>query len=227
MSKSVRTVVVILSLLMMVAGVGCVALSRRATPASVDVKAKAYAVKSGIADVNDFDAWYPNVEQAGRLKLAVDAAHKVNQLELQQQIEQDNLQYSIHKNVVIKNYKTGLEREEQLFGEKGLLSLGLSLAGFGTLTGFVGLARKRPGDVTPQELGLAVEQATGKINGDLSEKEKQLIEVVKGVQKFIDTYRDTTDNKEAVMIKTLKELASKAQDTNTQVAVATIKKQIV
>jgi len=216
-----------LSLLMMVAGVGCVALSRKATPANVDTKAIAYVAESGLADANDFKAWYPNVEQAGRLKLAVDAAHKVNQLELQQQIEQDNLRYSIHKNVVIKNYKTGLEREEQLFGEKGLLSLGLSLAGFGTLTGFVGLARKRPGDVTPQELGLAVEQATGKTNGDLSEKEKQLVEVVKGVQKFIDTYKDTKDNKEAVMIKTLKELASKAQDTNTQVAVATIKKQIV
>lgn len=227
MGKNTRAIIVLIGLLCVIVGAGCVALSRRVTPADVDAKAKAYVIESGLADVNDFEAWYPNVEQAGRLKLAVDAAHEVNQLELQQEMEQDNLQYGIHKQVVTNNYKTGQAREELLFGEKGLLSLGLSMAGFGTLTGFIGLARKRPGDVTPQELGLAVEQATGKSNGDLTEKEKQLVEVVKGVQKFMDTYRDTTDNKEAVMVNNLKELCSKAQDTNTQVAVATIKKQLV
>lgn len=227
MSKGLRSLVIVMSLLCIIVGAGCVALSQRATPADVDAKAKAYVIESGLADANDFEAWYPNLEQAGKLKKAVDAAHEINQLELQQKMEQDNLRYNIHKEVVTNNYKNGQAREELLFGEKGLLSLGLSMAGFGTLTGFVGLARKRPGDVTPQELGLAVEQAVGKTNGDLTEKEKQLIEVVKGVQKYIDTYRDTTDNKEAVMINTLKELCSKAQDTSTQVAVATIKKQIV
>ena len=216
-----------LSLLLISAGVGCVAVSSKFTPTEVNEKAKRYAIDSGVADVNDFDAWWPNLHTALKLKKAVNVAHKVNIQKLQQAVAQEDLRYSIHTDVVSTDVKVGQSREELLFGEKGLLSLGLSMAGFGTLTGFVGLARKRPGDVTPQELGLAVDQAVGKTNGNLTEKEKQFVEVVKGVQKFIDTYRDTTNNKEAVMVNNLKELCSKAQDTSTQVAVATIKKQLV
>jgi len=223
MGKKLRVITVMLSLLLIVVGVGCVALSRKATPANVDEKAVAYVIESGLADANDFEAWYPNLEMAGKLKKAVDSAHEIKQQELLQKIEQDNLRYSIHKDVVANDYKAGQAREELLFGEKGLLSLGLSMLGFGTLTGFVGLMRKRPGDVTSQELGQAVEQATGKTNGALSEKEKQLVEVVKGVQKFMDTYK----NDHPVAIAALKELSDKAQDTNTQVAVATIKKNLL
>jgi hypothetical protein len=225
MSKGLRGFLIAVSILCIVVGAGCVALSSKMTPADVNKKAVKYAIDSGVADVNDFLAWWPNLEVALKLDKALDAAYEINVQKLKQELEREDLKYSIHKDAVLKDVKSGQAREDLLFGEKGLLTLGLSMAGFGTLTGFVGLARKRPGDVTSQELGLAVDQAIGKTNGDLTEKEKQLVEVVKGVQKFMDTYRDTTDNKEVVMINTLKELCSKAQDTNTQVAIATIKKQ--
>lgn len=222
-----RGLVVVLSLMLITIGVGCVALSTRITPANNNEKAIAYVVESGIADANDFKAWYPNLEIAEKLKKAVDDAYEVKIQELQQKMEREDLTYSIHKDVVANDSKAGRDREELLFGEKGLASLGLSMMGFGTLTGFVGLMRKRPGDVTSQEMEQVVAQTVGTTANELSEKEKQLVEVVKGVQKFINTYRDTTDNKEAVMIKTLKELSSKAQDISTQVAVAKIKKEVL
>lgn len=221
MGKRVRTIVVMLSLMLIATGIGCVAVSRHATPASIDQKAVWYVSSAGVAEPNDFKG-YPNLVKAERLEKGVDSAHDVIQLELEQKIQRDNLEYSIHKDVTANNRLVGEQREEMLFGEKGLLSLGLSLAGFGTLTGFVGLMRKRPGDVTSQEVEQVVSQATGKTAAELSEKEKQLIEVVKGVQKFIDTYKD----KEPEAVTSLKELSNKAQDTSTQVAVAKIKKEI-
>ncbi|MCK4814236.1 hypothetical protein KA005_00580 [bacterium] len=221
MGKSLRTIVVMLSLILIVAGVGCVALSRKVTPADVDAKAVAYVVKSGLADANDFKAWYPNVAMAGKLKKAVDDAHGINIQELQQEMEREDLKYSTHKDVVTNNYKLGQKREELLFGEKGLLSLGLSMAGIGTLTGFVGLMRKRPGDVTSQELEQVVAQSQGKTAVDLSEKEKQFVEVVKGVQKFMDTYKEKSPD----VVDGMKKLFNMVQDTSTQVAIAKVKKE--
>ena len=225
MVKRLRVSVIVLSLMLMGAGVGCVAASKCITLAKVDKSAVEYVVEAGVAEPNDFIGW-PNLLKVEKLEKSVDSAHKINRLELEQAIEAEDLEYSIHKDVVKEDKIAGLDREEAMFGEKGLLSLGLSLAGFGSLTGVVGLMRKRPGDVTSQELEQAVVQATGKTNGALSEKEKQLVDVVKGIQKFMNTYKDTSDNKEAVMLKELKIALDAKQDTNTQVAVAKIKKEI-
>lgn len=222
MSKSLRTVVVMLSLILIAAGAGCVALSRKVTPANNNKKAIAYVVESGIADANDFKAWYPNLEIAEKLEKAVDDAYEVKIQELQQKMEREDLKYSIHKDVVVSDKIAGQEREELLFGEQGLASLGLGMMGFGTLTGFVGLMRKRPGDVTAQEMEQVVAQSQGKTAVDLTEKDKQLVEIVKGIQKFINTFKDTAPE----AVAGLKELSDKAQDTSTQVAVAKIKKEI-
>jgi len=222
MSKKTSISIVMLSLMLIFAGVSCVALSRYVTPAEVDRKAVEYVVSTGIAEPNDFKG-YPNVDKAGKLKDGVDSAHEVIQLELEQMKEKDNLEYSIHKDVVTSNYKAGQEREEILFGEKGLVPLGLGMLGFGTLTGFAGLMRKRPGDVTSQDMEQAIAQATGKTADELSEKEKQLVEIVKGVQKFMNTYRD----KSPEILSNMKEAFDKTQDVSTQVAVARIKKQIL
>lgn len=219
MSKWTKGIMVVLSLVLISAGVGCVALSKHVTTAEIDSKCVAYVVEAGVADANEFTGW-PSLAKAEKLKAAVDCAYTVNMFELQQEMDGEDLKYNIHIAAATRNYKAGLKREEALFGEKGLIALGLSMAGFGTLTGFVGLARKRPGDVTPQEVTEVVSQATGKVNGDLSEKEKQLVEVVKGVQKFINTYSD----KQPETVSALKEICNKAQDVSTQVAVATIKK---
>lgn len=219
MSKVVQGFLVVVSLLCIVIGAGCVALSSKMTPTSVNKKAVKYVIESGVGDANDFEAWWPNLEIALKLDKALDAAYEVNVQKLKQELEREDLKYSIHKDVVGHDVKSGQAREELAFGEKGLLTLGLSMAGFGTLTGFVGLARKRPGDVTHQELEQVVAQTSGKTAAELSEKEKQLVEVVKGVQEFMNTYR--TEQPE--LVTKFKELASKSQDTATQVAIAQIK----
>jgi len=70
----------------------------------------------------------------------------------------------------------------------------------------------------------ALATATGKTTAELSVKEKQFIQLVKGVQVFMDDHQNTTDNKEAVMIKRLKIAMDAKQDIDTQAAVAVVKK---
>jgi hypothetical protein len=214
-----RTIVVILSLFLVVAGLGCAALSTYITPAEIDRPAVAYVVENGMGQTDEYDG-YPSVFKAERLKKAVDNTHVTVQFKLRQLMQSDDLAYGIHKNVVANNVEVGMQREEMLFGEKGLLSLGLSMAGFGTLTGFLGLMRKRPGDITSAEYEQALSQARGETVEELSAKQKQLVQVVQGVQRFINTWKDTGVTDE------LKTCLNFTQDTNTQIAVASVKKEL-
>jgi len=214
-----KTLIATLSLMLVIAGLGCAALSTYVTPAKIDRGAVGYTVSAGVAEPNDYDG-YPNLLKAGNLQKDVDSAHSVIQLSLQQQAQKDDLDYSIHRDTASSNYTIGVQREEMLFGETGLLSLGLSMAGFGTLTGLIGLARKRPGDVTTAEMEQTVAQVTGKTAEELSTKERQMIQLVKGVQEFLNTDVGTTPSVET----TLKRAMDKHQDIDTQEAVAEIKK---
>ena len=74
--------------------------------------------------------------------------------------------------------------------------------------------RKRPGDVTPQELEAAVAETGHKV----TDKERQLFELVKGVQKFLDTHQDDAV---ATELKTTLAVAQSA-DTKTAVAAAKV-----
>jgi hypothetical protein len=133
----------------------------------------------------------------------------------------DGLEYSIHKSVVANNVEVGMQREEMLFGEKGLLSLGLSMAGFGTLTGFLGLMRKRPGDITSAEYEQALAQAQGKTVEELSVKQRQFVQLVQGINAYITALPKDDPNR--LVIKTA---LSMTQDTDTQIAVQTVKKEL-
>jgi hypothetical protein len=181
-----KNVLLVVASLAMLAGIGCAALSEYITPATVDPKAVAYVEKAGVADANDFAGW-PNMEKAIRLDAAVGAAYEVTSLALTQMVEKNELDYGILKAAVANNLKTARDREEKLFGETGLLSTGLTALGFGTLTGFVGLMRKRPGDISSQEM----ESVVAEVKGEVTDKDRQLIEVVKGVQKILDAYPKT------------------------------------
>jgi hypothetical protein len=196
-------------------GIGCAALSELVTPAVVDQKAVAYASSAGVADANDF-AGYPNLEKAIRLEIAVGAAYEVKSLALAQMAEKNELDYGILKGAVANNLKTARDREEKLFGKTGLLSTGLTALGFGTLTGVLGLMRKRPGDVTPQEM----ESVVAEVKGEVTDKDRQIIELVKGVQTFINKYRD--DPTSGVDVE-LKAMLGAAQSPDTKKAVAAIK----
>ena len=219
-----KKLLVLVSLVCIMLGMGCVAASQLLTYANIDQDAVDYAVVAGVADVNDYDSWWPNIVMVERLEKDVDAGHNVIQLHLEQLIQKDNLTYSIHKDVVANDKAVSLQREKLLFGDTGLLSMGLSMMGFGSLTGLLGLMRKRPGDITTPEMESALASATGKTSAELSAKEKQFVQLVKGIQVFMDEYKDTNDNKEAVMLKALKTALNAKQDADTQAAVAVVKK---
>lgn len=219
-----KKLMVIVSLVLIVLGLGCTAMSHYVTYAEVDRDAVEYAVDAGVADINDYDSWWPNLVMVERLGGDVDDGHKIIQLNLKQLIQKDDLKYSIHKDTVSADLAIALERENLLFGETGLLSLGLSMVGFGGLTGLLGLMRKRPGDITAPEMEQALASATGKTSAELSIRDKQFVQLVKGVQVFIDDYKNSTNNKDIVMLKALKAALVAKQDVDTQTAVAVVKK---
>jgi hypothetical protein len=212
---TMKNTLLVAASLVMLAGIGCAALSEYITPAAVDPRAVAYVEKAGVADSNDFDG-FPNLEKAIRLEAAVGAAYEVTSLALTQMVEKNELDYGILKGAVANNLKTARDREEKLFGETGLLSTGLTALGFGTLTGLVGLMRKRPGDVTPQEM----ESVVADVKGEVTVKDRQFIELVKGVQTFLNKYKDDVTS---VVDVELKAALSAAQSADTKQAVAVVK----
>ena len=220
-----KRLLVVISLMLIMFGVGCAALSHYATYSEIDQKAVKYVVDAGVADANEYTGWWKqNMVWAKKLKVDVDSAYNVIQQSLKHMIEKNDLSYSIHKKVVASNYVASQQREEIWFGEKGIASMGLSLLGCGGFAGVLGLMRKRPGDITPPEMENALALATNKASEDLSIKDRQFVQLVKGVQVFMDEYKGTTDDKEAAMLKSLKAFLNAKQDEGTQVAVAVAKK---
>lgn len=210
-----KTILVLLSIALMTIGLGCAALSQYVTPAEIDQGAVDYAYEAGVADAVDYEGW-ANMVKAEKLKKDVDAAHNVVQLDLAQLMQKDDLTYAIHKDVVSSNLVIAQQREEMLFGETGLLSLGLSMAGMGGFAGLLGLMRKRPQDWTPAEVEATIAETTGKTTAELSAKEKQFMQLVKGVQAFLDTDPNLSH-------RVLKDAMDAAQDSDTRAAVAVVK----
>jgi hypothetical protein len=220
MRTSIIVVVAILGMTLLCGGIGCAALSDLVTPATIDKGAVRYVAGAGVADANEYDG-YGNLAKAEKLKGDVDMAHGVVQLDLKQQMEKDNLTYADLSDAVSINYSAAEAREERLFGTNGLLTLGLGMAGFGSLTGLIGLMRKRPGDVTSAELETAVATATGDASAELTEKQTQVVQLVQGIAKYMGTLKDAP-----VSLESLKTILNMTQDTATQVAVKTVKTEL-
>jgi len=211
--KIAHYIVIAFSLLAIVGGIGCASLSHYVTPANIDQRAVDYAAQAKVADSNAFGG-YANLDKAIKLENAVGDAHAKNQLELMQLIDKDSLEYAQLNNITSSNRQVARVREEQLFGPEGLLTMGLSMAGFGTLTGLIGLMRKRPQDITPEE----VKQLIAGKDVALTDKEKQFVELVKGVQNFLDTFPTDSDK--------LKTELAKVQSADTKTEVAKVKSTI-
>jgi len=199
------------------AGLGCAVFSDMVTPATLDQRAKEYAVESGAAGAGDFDG-YQNLAKAKMLSDRVDTAHQSIQLDLHQQLQTDTLVYGTIKDAVTSNVTVAQQREETLFGEKGLLSMGLGMLGMGSLTGFLGLMRKRPGDVTSAELNQAVTQVTSQSSAEVQAKTKAFTEVVQSVAAIMGEMKDAP-----IMLDRIKVAMNGIQDTSTQQAVASVK----
>jgi hypothetical protein len=220
--KMKRTIIILLTVILTVAGLGCAALSTLVTPSRLDKGAVNYAVDAGVAEPNEY-AGYQNLYKAQRLQADVEEAHEYNLFELETAVNRENLDYAVHRDTTKHEVTLSKQREEILFGQNGLLTLGLTMAGFGGLTGYVGLMRKRPQDFTPDELNTIVEDTTGRTIAELQEKNKQLFQVVKGVGEFIKTYEAQDGHG---VVKELKGIMDKVQDTKTKTAIAAIKKEV-
>ena len=221
-----KKLMVVISLVLIVVGLGCTAMSHYVTWAEIDRNAVEYAIDAGVAEPNDYDDWWTNIVTLERLERDVDGGHKIVQLNLKQLIQKDDLEYSIHKDMVSTDLAVAFQREKLLFGETGLLSMGLGLMGFGGLTGLLGLMRKRPGDITAPEMEQALASATGKTSAELSVKEKQFVQLVKGLQVFRDRYKvkKTFTVMIPSMLEDLRIALDSKQDVDTQAAVAVVKK---
>lgn len=209
-------VVAIVASILLAGGIGCSALSTMLTPAHIDRQAVTYAASAGVVDANDFDG-YGNLEKAIRLKAAVDAAFEVKELSYKQMQEKNRLDYSQLSQVASANMEAARAQEEMLFGETGLLSMGMGLLGVGGLGTMIGLMRKRPGDITPQEM----EKAVADIKGEVTTKDRQFLELVKGVQVFLTAHK--TYGKDDPVAAELKKALDGVQTTETRQAVAAAK----
>ncbi|MCK9569056.1 hypothetical protein M0R72_08950 [Candidatus Pacearchaeota archaeon] len=175
--------VLVVAAIMVIAGLGCAALSQLVTPAVVDRAAVHYVNEAGVADANDFRG-FANLDKALRLQMKVDSAYEIRSLAIRQMAEKNELDYRQLKGVAAANAEVAQLREEQLFGEKGLLSMGLGLLGVGAFTGTLGLMRRRPGDFTQAD----VETALAELKGEVTDKDRQFLEVVRGVQAYLDVH---------------------------------------
>jgi len=212
-----KTIIVLVSLLFMVAGCGMMAVSEFITPSRLDKNAVDYVVNSGVRDADAYEG-YPNLDKANRLVDDVDNAHEVVQFNLQQRADKDNLDYSIHRDVVVVNRQDAMSREEQLFAPNGLLSTGMALLGVGGLSGFVGLMRRKPGDWSPDDVDNAIAEASGKTTAELSAKQKQVIQLVQGIQQFMNLNPQAATQ--------MKPILNQTQDTDTQIAVSSVKAEL-
>ena len=218
-----KKLMIVVSLVLIMLGLGCTAMSHYVTYAEIDRNAVEYAVDAGVAEPNDYDDWWTNIVTLERLERDVDGGHKIVQLNLKQLIQKDDLEYSLVKDTVASDLAVAFQREEMLFGKTGFLSLGLSMAGFGGLTGILGLMRKRPGDITAPEMEQALASATNKTSAELLVKEKQFVQLVKGVQVFMVKYKNSTNGIETALLKDLKIAFNSKQDDDTKAAVAIVK----
>jgi len=202
-----KTIITIVSILLLIAGIGCsTSLSYLLTPADIDTDAVKYAVDAGVAEPNEYKG-YGNLAKAQKLVRDVGIAHTLNKQELAQSIERENTNHGIHSGTTKINFDSGVQREEALFGSTGLISMGLTLAGVGGV-GALGLMRKRPGDVTPLEMQSALAEVTGRTQEELTGKEKQFTQLVKGVQTFMNGHKNKDNKDVRGLIESLRTAAS-------------------
>lgn len=201
---------VLLAILGLTSFSGCVAVSKYATPATIDPTALQYVIEAGVTTPDAYRG-YANLEKAERLVRDVEAARIVYELGLPQTPELD---YDTLAKLSAANTKLAQENEASLFSPTGLITLVAGLMGFGGFGGLIGLMRKRPGDITPADM----EKAMTKAGMDVNDKERQMLEIVKGIQVFLTEY-----NKSSSPGKALRAALEAKTNTDTKQAVAVLK----
>ncbi len=182
-----------------VIGGGCIGtLSEELTPGRVDPDVVAYNEEAGTGTAADYKGLlFPSLASVKRLQTDFEAAVVVTNQELKHLVEQKQLQAKILKGVVTNDYDIAAAREEFLFNPTtGALAVGLSLLGVGA-GGYLGLMRKRPQDITPVEM----EKALGEVKGEVSDKDRQIIQLVNGMKIILSGQPAATQEEMKTVLK--------------------------
>lgn len=196
-----KKVIAYIMLAVVLIGAGCIGtLSEHATPTAIDRDAVDYVVEAGAGRAEEYKGWlFPSLAEARKLKVDLQAAIAMTNQELKQLAETKQLKDQILTGSVATNVEIGQAREELLFDPTtGAVAIGLTLLGV-TAGGYLGLARKRKQDWTPQEH----EAALAEVKGEVTAKDRTVIQLVTQIQKIIDA--QPNEAAKDAMVKELKD----------------------
>lgn len=206
-----KKVIAYILLAVVLIGSGCIGtVSEHLTPGRIDSDIVAYNEAAGTGKAEDYKSFlYPSLADLKRLQFDFDAAVALTEQELIHIAEQKQLEAKILRGVLTGDIEIAVAREEFIFNPTtGALAIGLSLLGVGA-GGYLGLIRKRPQDITPVEM----EKALGEIKGEVTDRNRQIIQLVASVKNVIEGL--PSDELRAEMKKTLK--AGQLPDTRAAV----------
>jgi len=187
-------------LAIVVVGSGCIGtISEHLTPGKINEKVVKYNEEAGTGKAEDYKGiLFPSLAELRKLNQDFEAAVAFTNQELRQLAEKNKLEQDVLRGILVNDTKLAEDREEFLWNPTtGAVALGLSLLGVGA-GGYLGLMRKRPQDYTEADL----QKAMTEVKGELSDRERKIISLVKSMQNVIDA--ETEPEKQAAIIKILK-----------------------
>jgi hypothetical protein len=189
----------LISGIVLVGAVSCASLSELFTPARLDKQAIKLVEEEKVVEPGEFDG-YPNLDKAGRLVNAVEDATEIVALRLKQ---------INHK--VGADLENATKLEKKIFAPDGLLPLALTVLGVGPVAGLIGLMRTKPGDISKQDMELALND----VKGEVTDRDRKILELVKGVQNVLAANNGSADE--------IKKILKDSQSPETRELVAKLK----
>jgi hypothetical protein len=186
-------------LAVVVIGGGCIGtLSEELTPARIDKDVVAYNEEAGTGTAEDYTGLlYPSLASVKRLQADFEAAVVVTNQALQHLVEQKQLQADILKGIVDNDVEIAAAREDWAFNPTtGVFAIGLGLAGI-SAGGILGLMRKRPKDITPEEMTAALKD----IRGEVDERDRRIVEIVSSVKNMLEAQPEAQREDMVKMLK--------------------------
>jgi len=216
-----KKVLAIAALVIAMISAGCIGtLSEMMAPGRTDQDAINYVKDAGLGDGENYKnpLGYSSLADVKRLEIDLKAAIALTDQELKQLAETKHLKDQILTNTVTTDLELATANHDFLFNAKtGLVSLGiLGLGTFGA--GYLGLTRKRSGDITQEDaeaekadaVSTAVKEAEAALQETISALSNQLkikttavTQLVGNIQTIIDTQPSEDAAKQ--LIKQLKD----------------------
>jgi len=188
--RRIKRTLAYLVLAIVVIGGGCIGtLSQELSPGRVDKDVKAYNAEAGVGDPDDYRGLfgYPSLASVLRLQTDFNAAVILTDQELQHMIEKKKLNDDILKGTVDGDVEIAVAREDFIFNPTtGVLAMGLGLIGIAG-GGYLGLMRKRPQDITPEDMELAL----GGVKGEVDERDRTIVNLVASMKNVLVTAKES------------------------------------